>query len=289
MKWRSALFSFLKRTKTDPKAMLMKVLGEYTLPSFPSTVMKILQRIRNPESSAASISEVLALDPGLSVRVLSIANSAAFSPSKKVENLTQAVALVGLSQLESLVLSIGVATVMPRDPVPAYDMKRFWRASARRGVLAQELAALLCPARQSECFTAGFLQDMALPFLVAHRPQEYESILHRWKSEGGDLSKLEREVFDWDHAEVATWICSEWALPEAVASPIGGHHGANQDAYECLTPVSLVALLGENGNVSGVNALAQQANSHHGIKEERVKEMIASSFEAAEDLTQLMS
>ena len=98
------MFSFLLRKKTDPKARIQEALKGYALPSFPGAIMETLQRIRDPESSASGIADVLALDPGLSVRLLRVANSAAFSPSTKVENLAQAVALVGLSQLESLVL-----------------------------------------------------------------------------------------------------------------------------------------------------------------------------------------
>ena len=108
------MFAFLSRKKIDPKKSLKKALGEFELPSFPTAIVETMQRIRNPESSAASIAEVLGMDPGLSVRVLRLANSAAFSRGKKVESLTQAIALVGLSQLESLVLSIATGSAAPR-------------------------------------------------------------------------------------------------------------------------------------------------------------------------------
>jgi HD-like signal output (HDOD) protein len=91
------MFSFFKK-QTNPKTKLKKILKGYELPSFPAVVMQILQKIRSPYSSVSSIAESLSLDPGISVKVLAIANSAAFSPSKRVENLTQAIALVGLSQ-----------------------------------------------------------------------------------------------------------------------------------------------------------------------------------------------
>jgi HD-like signal output (HDOD) protein len=282
------MFSFLKRANVDPKAKLAKVLRGYSLPSFPGAVMETLQRIRNPESSASSIAEVLAVDPGLSVRVLRVANSAAFSPTKRVENLTQAVALVGLSQLESLVLSVAAASAVPRESCAGYDFNRFWRAAARRGVIARAFARILCPARESESFTAGLLQDLAIPFLAHTHPDKYGPVLARWHEGDEDLVKLERETFDWDHAEVGTWICSEWALPENIASAIGGHHGDPECRYDCPPPVALVASIRENGNQSGVETLVETAHSPHGVPPEKTRELIESSLRSAEELARLM-
>jgi HD-like signal output (HDOD) protein len=283
------MFSFLKRKNTDPKAELRRVLSEFSLPSFPSVAMESLQRIRNPESSAGSIAEVLGMDPGLSVSVLRVANSPAFSPTRKIENLSQAIALVGNAQLESLILSVGVASVVPCKATPGYDSARFWQAAARRGILARELASVLCPARDSECFTAGFLQDLAIPFLARHKPKEYGAVLLKWHTTGGNLVELERAEFDWDHAEVATWICADWNLPEIIASAIGGHHAADDDDYDCPAPVALAAFIRETEETLGLDALAAAAQSRYGIDPERVDELVESSFAKAEDLARLLA
>jgi HD-like signal output (HDOD) protein len=283
------LFSFLLRKKTDPKAALKEVLSGYTLPSFPSVIMRILEQIRDPNSTAASIASVLSVDPGLLVRVLRMANSAAFSPTRKVENLSQAIAIIGLSQLESLVLSIGVSKALPNAEHPAFSPKRFWKISARRGVLAHGLAAMICPAKQSECFTAGFLQDMAIPLLVDHRPEQYGGVLKQWYDQGGDLVEMEKKAFGWHHAEVATWLCSEWGLPESIASEIGGHHHDEEGFYDCSPPVKLVSLLTEKEEDPGIEKLKETAQAQNGIPLERLEPLIETSFMKADDLSRLMS
>jgi HD-like signal output (HDOD) protein len=282
------MFSFFKN-KVDPKAKLEKVLKGYQLPSFPAVVMQILQKIRNPYSSAPEIAESLSLDPHLSVKLLGIANSAAFSPIKKVENLTQAIALVGMSQLESLVLGVGVAKEIPKRGCQWHDPKQFWLTSARRAILAHEIAMVLCPAKESECFTAAFLQDMALPFLATHRSEDYDPIFKKWHQEGGDLAQLEREVLDWDHAEVATLICSEWGLPENIALAIKNHHGmTNDDGYETLGPVQLVAILRENESNSGVDEMISRAKDVYDISEDKMEAIITPSFEKARELARMI-
>jgi HD-like signal output (HDOD) protein len=281
------MLSFFKK-KTDPKARLQKALPGYSLPSFPAAIMATLEKIRDPNACASTVAEALSADPGLSVRVLRLANSAAFSARKKVENLSQAIALVGFSQLETMVLSVGVSGAMPGRSSPGYDAVRFWRASARRGVLAHSLASILCPARGSECFTAGFLQDMAVPLLATQDPEQYGPILERWHTDGGDLCQMEREVYDWDHAEVATWMCHEWDFPESLTAAIGGHHGASFEGYQHLAPVSLVAWLREDEQDPGLGGLIQEAHSRWGIPMESLQKLIEASFERGDVLARLM-
>jgi len=281
------MFSFFTK-KTNPKAKLKKILKGYELPSFPAVVMQILQKIRSPYSSMNSIAESLSLDPGLSVKVLGIANSAAFSPNKKVENLTQAIALVGISQLESMVLGVGVAKGLPKQSCQWHDPAEFWLASAKRAVLASDVAQMLCPAKEGECFTAAFLQDMALPFLACHRSEEYDPIFKKWHLEGGDLAALEREVLDWDHAQVAAWICSEWGLPENIAAAIRGHHGQSVTDYESLGPVRLVAILREDDENSGIEEMVAEARDSYGVPEEKMLALIEPGFKKAKELTRLI-
>ncbi|MBT3255288.1 MAG: HDOD domain-containing protein [Deltaproteobacteria bacterium] len=251
--------------------------------------MQILQKIRNPDSSAIDIAESLSLDPGLSVSLLSIANSAAFSPKNRVENLTQAIALVGFSQLESLVLGVGIAKGIPKQTCQWHDPAEFWLTAARRAVLAHELALILSPAKESECFTAAFLQDMALPFLACYRIDDYEPIFKKWHLEGGDLAQLEREVMEWDHAEVATWICSEWGLPENIALAIKNHHNPDVDnGHETFGPISLVSILRENDSNDGVDEMIARADAVYGISEKKMQAIIEPSFEKAKDLARMI-
>ena len=282
------MFSFFKRN-VDPKAKLQEILKGYELPSFPALVMQILQKIRSPYSSASDIADSLSLDPGLSVRLLGIANSAAFSPVKRVENLTQAIALVGLSQLESLVLGVGVAKGIPKLECHWHDPAEFWLTAARRAILAGELARILCPSRESECFTAAFLQDMALPFLADHRSHEYDPILKEWHLEGRDLAQLERKTLDWDHAEVASWICSEWELPENIALAIRNHHDPSTDEDpETLAPVRIVSILRENQANDGLEEMIEHVTSVYPITENKMRMIVEPSLEKAKDLARII-
>lgn len=241
-------------------------------------------------SSAADIAQSLSFDPGLSARLLSIANSAAFSPKSRIENLTQAIALVGLSQLESLVLGVGVAKGIPKQVCQWHDPAEFWLSSAKRAMVASELARILCPAKESECFTAAFLQDMALPFLACNRGDDYDPIFRKWHLEGGDLAQLEREAFEWDHAEVASWICAEWEFPENIALAIKNHHNPKVDhEHETSGPVRLVATLRECDEEGGVGEMIAKAEAAYNISRKKMRAIIEPSFDKAKDFARIIA
>lgn len=153
-----------------------------------------------------------------------------------------------------------------------------------------ELAKILCPAKDSECFTAAFLQDMALPFLACHRMDDYDAISKQWHIEGGDLAELERAVLDWDHAEVATWICSEWELPENLALAIKNHHNpASDNDPNTLAPVRLVSILREDESNDGVDELIAKAEDRYNIQSEKMESIINTSFEKAKELARVIA
>ncbi len=290
---RMIIFSFFKKRKVNPKEKLREVLKGYRLPSFPAVITEAMEKIRDPNSSASDIARIIALDPGISVRVLSMANSAAFSPTKQVENLNQAVALIGLAQMETLLLSAVVSVAAPRKAANGYVPPRFWLAAARRGILARTLGpavrrVLSYSAQESEVFTAGFLQDMAIPFLAQAMPEDYGKILDRWHAEGGRLDILEREAFDWDHAEVATWICHHWRLPENIASAIGGHHDPQNKLYSCPPPVALVSLLREEPELAGLEDLQDLVVVKLGISQDMAIDLVKSGLDKASDLARLI-
>jgi HD-like signal output (HDOD) protein len=129
---------------------------------------------------------------------------------------------------------------------------------------------------------------MALPFLAARDPETYGPILRHWHDEGGSLVELERNTFDWDHAEVATWMCYEWDFPEGIAEAIGCHHETCYGEYEPPAPVSLVSQLRETENTLGLDGLIEEAHSRFGISLAELERLAESSFKDAEALARLM-
>jgi HD-like signal output (HDOD) protein len=282
------MLNIFKKKQIDPKEQMKAVLGEYQLQSFPVIVMNALEKVRDADASNPEISDLVATDPGLSVRLLTTVNSAAYALRHKVSNVDHAVSLMGRGELESVLISMAVHEVMPADNIPGFDAHRFWGAAARRAALARGLADLIDPSSRSESFTAALLQDMAIPILAQQRAEDYGPVLERWHANGADLATLEREAFGWDHATVAMWMCDDWGFPDRIAEAIGAHHGTDDNELVALPAVSLVSVLREQDDAtSGVEQLIENACENYNLPEEQVIELVDSSFAAAEDISRM--
>ncbi len=250
------MFAALKRMFVDPKQELVKVLGNQDLPTFPAVHVRVLKMLRDPDTDMKLIAAQVAADPGLSVKVLRMVNSAAFGLRRPAQDVRHALTLMGRSPTEGLVLGLAVRSTSPKAAVAGYEPSRFWRAAARRAATAKAIADALDPRVGMVSFTAGMLQDMALP-LLAERKQDYGGLLQAWHGGEGELEAMEQDRFGWTHAEVAHWLAADWDFPELLGAAIGGHHEEAAPG-----PVHLVSLLSEQG--AGRDALIEAACSRYG-------------------------
>jgi HD-like signal output (HDOD) protein len=282
------MFGLFARKKVDPGKELAAVLGGASLPSFPAIRMQVLQALRDPDGCLGPIADMVVRDPGLSTKVLSTVNCAGFGLKRRVDSVAHAVSLLGVARLESVVLAVSVSETMPRRPAKGFQPRRFWRAAARRATTAQALADLLHPASRSIAFTAGLLQDMAIPLLATHRQDQYGPLLEAWVGDGGSLEDLERSAFGWDHAIVASLVASEWRFPEKLGYAIGGHHGGDEPELDAPLPVRLVGLLGEGEDDQiDLEPLVESARSRHGVPPDRVVGAVRLGFERSDEVAAL--
>lgn len=282
------MFGLFRRKKVDPRKELADALGGASLPSFPAIQMQVLQAIRKDVAPLSRVGDMVMQDPGLSTKVLSTVNCAGFGLKRRVDSVAHAASLLGAARLESVVLAVAVAECLPGRSSQGFQPRRFWRAAARRATTALALADLLHPASRSVAFTAGLLQDMAVPLLATHRSDQYGPLLEAWLADGGSLEALERSELGWDHAQVALWVSSAWSFPEGLGYAIGGHHGAEDPELQSPLPVRLVGLLGEAADDKlDLEPLVETARSTHDVSADRVVQAVRAGFENSAEVAAL--
>jgi len=238
-----AFFDFLKKKRRDPQTVLKELLNDYELPSFPSSVMRVLELLREPDSSLKDIARLIEADPGMHVKVLRTVNSAAYGLSRKIGNIQHAISLLGKNRLESIILPIAVKNAIPRDELYCLKQQDFWRISAQRACLARAIAGILHPVKQAECFTAGLLQDMAIPVLIHVKAQKYCTTLQMWNDDRHTrLEELEKNVFGLDHQTVGALMAERWQFPDYLLRAILYHHSGDdkKEVPEAVTAVSQI-------------------------------------------------
>lgn len=280
------MLKIFKRHQSDPKEALKELLEDYELPSFPSGVMNVLSLLRDPDSNLGEVAELIKIDPGMHVSVLRIVNSAAFGFAAKVSNILHAVTLLGRAGLEPVVLSHAVRDSIPLPRICGFVPDAFWKASTRRASLARLLAHQLHPETETEAFTAGLLQDMAVPVLVERKQQAYCKVLQEYNEhDSKSLDEMEMEMFGFDHQVIGSLMAEQWQLPEYLQKSIAGHHGCGESDVDAA--IFLVSFMREYGEAGENEALFNIAASEFGIDREKMLGHLQIAYNEADELTSL--
>lgn len=278
------MLGWLKRPKQDPKAALKAMLGDFELPTFPKVVMEALQLLRDPNSSLTQIGEKVSADPGTSVKILNIANSASYALRNPVRSVEHAASLLGRNDLEALLLTAAVGQALPKPKVAGYDPVQFWTAAARRAAVARALAYEVAPASKGECFSAALLGDMAIPLILTVKGGEYSPILQSWREDGHELAGLEHQAFGWTHAFAAGCMSEHWKFPEPLVQAIGAHHDEAESDKRTggLQCVRVAGLLREG--TDDATELIETGARELGLKTEHMAKVVRGAFDNAEDI-----
>lgn len=280
------MFDFFKRKKKAPKHELRDLLGNFELESFPAVVLKVLELLRDPESSLPEIAAQIEMDPGMHLKVLRMVNAAAFGLAQKVSNLQHAVTIMGRSRLESLVLTFAVGETLPTR-MECMKMSQFWLGAARRACLARALAQHLHAASQAESFTAGLLQDMAIPVIAAAKQKTYIGLIRRWHANPeSDLTAMERELFGYDHAAIGALMAEDWGLPQSLVDAVAGHHDLS-DSSPSPPAVRLVSQIRYLDEDNPAGRLIETATSRFAIPEHLVRAWSEQAFADAQAFARL--
>ena len=84
------------------------------LPTPPAVVIRLLELTRRSDVAVKELADTVAMDPGLSAKILRFVNSPLAGLSREVTSLNQAVALVGIRGVKMMALSFSVLAQVPQ-------------------------------------------------------------------------------------------------------------------------------------------------------------------------------
>ncbi len=202
-------------------------------PGMPDTSAKLLKMLKDSETSAAEIEDVLRYDPGLTANILKLTNSAYFGIPSKVSSVKQAVVLLGWKRLLQLVMTMCMSTVM-KKPIPGYDLPHgeLWRHSVAVSVAAELFVKELKISNVDEVFTAALLHDvgkLVMGEFVRDDLQQIEEMV----AKGIAFEVAEFIVLGTDHAHIGARILEKWAFPEDLINAVGRHHDPETCENRC--------------------------------------------------------
>jgi HD-like signal output (HDOD) protein len=202
------------------------------LPAMSRTVSDLLAEMNKDDPSPKKVADLVAHDPALTTRVLRLSNSAFFRVSRQIGNAEEAVALLGMTHVRSLVMAAALGSSFKN--VPGVEMVQFWRYSLRVADISRSLAGVL---RQNEgnAFTAGLvhaigdlIMHIAMPDLIGPIDMGTPPLDLR-------RAEVERSALGYTYAEVGAGMAAKWQFPPTIVSALKNQISPfDGDAYDPL-------------------------------------------------------
>jgi putative nucleotidyltransferase with HDIG domain len=209
---------------------------------------RLVQVIDHPLSSAADVGKVIAEDPGLTARLLRIVNSPIYGFPSRIDTVTQAISIVGMTQLRDLAVGTSFMKLFSNVPSHLVDMASFWRHSIACGLAARFLAAQRREANVERFFVAGLLHDIGRPIIFMRAPLEAAAALLEANRTGQPLYQLEQKLLGFHHGAVGATLLDRWRLPGGLIEAVAWHHAPRLSSKHPLeTAVVHVADVIANG------------------------------------------
>jgi HD-like signal output (HDOD) protein len=203
------------------------------LPSLPSTYFNLLKEIESDNFTTQSIGAVISRDPVVTVRLLQMVNSAAFALAHKVTDPVDAVSLLGIETVKSLVMGLQVFSQSDAAREAGLSLEILWEHSLLVAKFAQQITLKQTGDVRlaGDAFTAGLLHDVGRIVIASNLPKEYAAIIARARENSRPLHEEEAATLQVDHAEVGAYLLGLWGLPVEIVEATGGHHAPGQTAF----------------------------------------------------------
>lgn len=192
--------------------------------SLPDVYLQVKTVIDNPEATMADLSRAISIDPGMTVVVLKLVNSAFYGMPRKVETISRAVGILGTQPLHDLVLAISVTRTFSGLSQQVMDIKTFWANSYFSGLAARELARKCFLMDSERMFVEGLLRDLGHLLLYQHLPEQAEEAIKISTTTGEPIHATEQHLIGFDYTQVGKALVDEWKLPKNLGEAIRHQH-----------------------------------------------------------------
>ncbi len=210
------------------------LMGKITdLAVLPHVVYRVIEMSGSTDCAVCDIGQVIAVDPGFSSKVLSLANSAYYGLPRKVTSIKEAISFLGFRQIRSLAMTVGVYDMFAgKNDENSLRRRAWWRHSVDTAVCAKYLASRCRNVNPEDAYTTGLIHLIGKSLLDRFGVGEYrlvEALMER----GALDVQAEMAVYKCSHIEVAMACAEKWGFPESLVRGLNYLEPVNVGEPDC--------------------------------------------------------
>ena len=188
--------------------------------------IRIKELIDDESSTIDDISDVILIDPALAGTILKLANSSFFNYPGKIDTISKAVLVLGITEVYNLVIAYFTTQAFQSINADLDYLDHFWGKSVDCALLIKFLGCSLNVPNAERLFILGLLHNLGE--LVVKQTSS-DKILECQQSSGLPWD-IQRDVLGFTFGECGAELLKLWQLPYNLVAPI-----RNQDEKDFNT------------------------------------------------------
>ena len=157
--------------------VLQQVIDTGSLPTLSTVASKLINITGKEETTIQDISKLISQDVSLSTKVLKVVNSSFYNFPNEVGTIQQAVTILGINAVRSLVLSFSFLNMERPKHGEGFDYERFWEESLAAAVASKLIMAKVSDGDSEDVFTVSLLQNLGKLIFACAYGEKYDQIL----------------------------------------------------------------------------------------------------------------
>lgn len=194
------------------------------IPALPDNIKEIRMLLRDPDSEIKDIAKAISRDPGLTASIMKLANSAGYVTMNRLETIDEAVKIIGIKGINTLLIATGVQKVVETR------YKRYeavWNDSYKRAFYAQLITKRINESSKlgDQVYLSALLADIGKIVMLSLQSE----IIDKIKKINGfkgmlDSTLIEEISLGISHSSLGALICKKWNFNESLIKTIELHH-----------------------------------------------------------------
>lgn len=180
------------------------------LPSPSGTALEIMKLLQRNDVEINDVTKLIKLDPALSGRILQFANSAFIGSPRAINNINDAVMMMGMTVVKNFALSLSLIGNNSYSRCPNFNYNVYWSKSLAAAVAVSSLNTRHRVINSEEAFTLALLGEIGRLALATAWSESYSECILLAKDE--KLLELEQTRFAINHNELTIMLLEDWGF-----------------------------------------------------------------------------
>ncbi len=192
--------------------------------------IRIKELIDDESSTIDDISDVILVDPALSGTILKLANSSFFNYPGKIDTISKAVLVLGITEVYNLVIAYFTTQAFKSINAEQAYLDNFWEQSVDCALLIKFLGCSLNIPNAERLFILGLLHNLGE--LIVKQVSS-EKVIECQNGECGSLPwSMQRDILGFTYGECGAELLKLWQLPYNLVAPI---RNQDEDDFSAVT------------------------------------------------------